>query len=696
MSTGPLQRPRTVSSLRMASAGTSAPEKAASRIRVGRREISVDALLGLCLGAGLAALALVTTGGDELGPNTWTEITLTVIGAGLAVAALLSGARQRAWGAATVALFGCLAALTAASVLWSVAPNSSWIEASRTLSYLAVFGGGAALARLWPGRWPALVGAVAGMATAISAYALLVKVFPGTFDPSDPVGRLRAPFEYWNATGLLGALGLAPCLWAGTRASRARWPRALAVPAISILLTVIVLSYSRGALLVAIVGLAFWFATVPLRLRGALVLALGAAGAAALSGFALATHALTHDQVALHSRTAAGHTFGLVLVAVLALTTAAGFFAASAMDRSRLSDRLRRRVAVGLLAAVAMLPLAGVVALAASSRGLTGEVGHVVSTLTSTHGGASNKPGRLIELGNTRGRYWSEGLKVGEHALLKGVGALGYGVAATRYTTDATVVPHAHSFVIQTFADFGLVGVAVMIALLGAWSLAAWRTVSGAAADERIAERVGLLTLVAVVITFGVHSAIDWTWFVPGTAVPALLCAGWLAGRGPSTAGVGREPQRRRLAASPGTGAAVIGIVAVTVLLVWAMWQPLRSDQANAAAIAAFANGKARAAIDDARAAASEDPVTVDPLFQLSEIYTAIGDPAAARGELLSAVHRQPQNPQTWLALGQFELQEHRPAAALGPLQWAHQLDLGSPEVNQALAQARAAVAGGA
>ena len=88
----------------------------------------------------------------------------------------------------------------------------------------------------------------------ISGYALLVKVFPAALDANDQFGRLQAPFQYWNATGLIGALGLAPCLWAGARRERARAMRALAVPAVSVLVTVIVLSYSRGALLVAVSG----------------------------------------------------------------------------------------------------------------------------------------------------------------------------------------------------------------------------------------------------------------------------------------------------------------------------------------------------------------------------------------------------------------------------------------------------------
>ena len=53
---------------------------------------------------------------------------------------------------------------------------------------------------------------------------------------------------------------------------------------------------------------------VPLRLRATLLLALGAVGAAVASGWALAHHAITHDDATITARTSAGHTFGLVLL----------------------------------------------------------------------------------------------------------------------------------------------------------------------------------------------------------------------------------------------------------------------------------------------------------------------------------------------------------------------------------------------
>src|SRR5262249_49777063 len=146
------------------------------------------------------------------------------------------------------------------------------------------------------------------------------------------LGRLVSPLDYWNATGLLGALGLPPLLWAGARSHRGRVVRALTVPAIALCATVVVLSYSRSAVLAAIVGVACWFAFAPMRLRGAVVFALGLAGTAVLAAWALATHSLTADRVSLADRTSAGHTYGIVLVLTLIVLAAVGIGAAILLD----------------------------------------------------------------------------------------------------------------------------------------------------------------------------------------------------------------------------------------------------------------------------------------------------------------------------------------------------------------------------
>jgi hypothetical protein len=646
-------------------------------------------VITLVAAAALIAFVFVTSGGLGQTPDaahTWAEIVLIALAGAAAIAVIVLGAPGPAWGAVTLALFAAVAALTAISIAWSIVPDQSWLSANQTLSYVAVFGIALVLGRLFPERWPALLGAIAIAATVVSAYALLLKVFPGSLDASDTYGRLSAPFDYWNATGLMAALGLPACVWAGAAPESRRLVRALVVPAISILVAVVVLSISRGAVAAAVIGLGCWFVLAPLRLRGLLVLALGGAGGAAIAIWALAHHALSRDHQALASRTHAGHEFGVVLLVVLAAMTAIGVIAAIATERVSLDQRVRRWIGTAAVTAVALVPLVLIVALAASSRGLTGEVSHIWTTLTNPNGSVSNNPDRLVDAGSSRALYWSQAAKVGAHAPLAGTGADAFGTARLRYTTNPTNVANAHGYVVQTFSDFGALGLALNLALLIAWALAAARTVRHGPADRMArdrteAERVGMVTMLATVIVFGVHSTVDWTWFFPGTTVIALACAGWLAGRGPLSQRIGLAPHRKRLTANPVTGAATVAIVAVTVIAAWAVWQPLRSFEADASAVSADVRGDGAAALTDARTAASTDPVAVEPLFTLAAIYQGMGQPASARRELQKAVNLQPDNPTTWLQLGEFDLASmHQPGLALAELRRALSLDLTSTQ----------------
>jgi hypothetical protein len=650
---------------------------ARSAARSGVR-LNSDRFVAVVLGVALCFVVFVATGGVDLTANTWTEIALLAVGAVAAATVILVGRPAPRWGGVSLMLFVALAVLTALSIAWSVVPDVSWLEANRTLAYLAVFATGLALARLLPERWAAVVGGVAIAATVVSGWALLVKVFPGTLDAGDVFGRLRAPFGYWNATGLMAALGLPACVWIGARREGGRITRALSPPAIAVLVTVIMLSYSRSALVAAVIGVGVWFCIVPLRLRGAAVAGAGLAGGAVLSAWALASDGLSGDRQSLAARTSAGHKFGLLLVVVLALLAVAGWLLVAAEGRVSLAPRRRHRIGVVLVCLVALVPAGAIVGAAASSRGLTGEASHIWSTLTNANGGVTNTPSRLVQFGNSRPRYWGEGLHVGEHALLAGVGAAGYGVARTKYTTDPQIVAHAHSYLIETFADFGVVGLLVSLGLLISWALAARRTLrvpAGGLSDLQVAERGGALTLLSVVVVFGLHSAVDWTWFVPGTVVPALVCAGWLAGRGPLEEPVGRVAEPRSLLARPRAAAALASLLVVAVASGWLIWQPLRSADADAASITALSGGNAGTALADARTAAASNPLSPEPLYQLSAIYSALDRQSEAHAELLKAVGLQPKNPATWRQLGFYELAHHNDSAAVAALGHSLKLD---------------------
>jgi hypothetical protein len=658
------------------------PPSASGSERAGRGSGS-ELVLALGLAAAFIALGFLTTGGfDGSGTvstgDTWTEIVVILIGTAALGALLVQGLRRPVWGVTPLLLLGAVTVLTGLSIIWSVQPDASWQASSLALAYLMVFALGLVLARLMPSRWRALLVGLGAAAAVLSGYALLAKVFPASLAASESQGRLQAPLGYWNATGALAAMGLVPCLWAfGHRPG----PRALAagaVPATVILTSAVILSLSRTALVVAIIGLAAWLVFVPGRLRISALLALAAPGTAVICGWALAHNGLTGDGAGLAARTNQGHAFGLVLLVTLLLTAAAGLAAAFPGSQIKLSDRLRRRLGIVLIGGVALLPVVAVVALAESSRGLTGEISHGWQSLVS-YGQVSGTASRLTELGSSRPLYWSEGITVGEHALLKGVGALGYATARTRYTTATPDVAHAHSYLVQTFADLGLLGLVASLALAVAWLISAARTLevarrwSGLDAQRR-AERAGLLALTLVVVVCAVVSCADWTYYFPTVTIPAALAAGWVAGRGPLARPGEPAPEHSPITARPGTAAAVALLAALGLIGAWAVWQPLRSSQEATAALVEASDGHGAAAFDDAHSAVAADPMALQPRFVLSSLLAAAGQPTAARNELLNAIREQPQNFDSWLQLGDFDLRAHHPRLALVSLEHARGL----------------------
>ena len=97
-------------------------------------------------------------------------------------------------------------------------------------------------------------------------------MFPAALAADETYARLREPFAYWNSVGLMAALGVPPLLWLAARRSghAARQRAGLAGARAAARLPDAVLLARRAR---ALVGVALWFALVPLRLRGAVALA---------------------------------------------------------------------------------------------------------------------------------------------------------------------------------------------------------------------------------------------------------------------------------------------------------------------------------------------------------------------------------------------------------------------------------------
>jgi O-Antigen ligase len=663
-------------------------------------------------------------GGLHLGPMTTVEIALT-IGAGLIVAAtvLLAPARE-AHGLWSVGLLLAFTALTALSVVWSVQPDQSFKDAGRMLAYSGVFGAAVALARAVPNRWPAVLAGVTLATVVVCGYALLTKVFPSALDANDVYARLRAPYDYWNAIGLTAAMGVVCCLWLGSRRAGHAVLSALAYPAMGLVLVTLMLAYSRGALVAAAFGVALWFCIVPLRLRGAAVLIAGAVAAALVVAWDFSRPALSTEGVALGVRVTAGHQLGALLAAMLILLTLAGLAIGFFTGREAPTPRARRNAGATLLALLALAVIGFAGALAVSHRGLPGSVSHAFHALTDTHAKVPNTPGRLTAISSVRARYWDEALSVFKAHPVLGAGAEGYRTARLRYRTAPIEVRHAHGFAVQTLADLGVVGMALVLALLLAWMAAAgrathpfnrrwaswstlrrgrrarpgWRRISAPYSPER----TGMLGMLCIVVVFGVHSLVDWTWYVPGTACVALLCAGWLAGRGPlepqaehdgsdvatdsglsdadsttlpagaprpqrvtdpSTDGSPRELRARlRRELTPMKIAVASAAVIATLLAAWVQWQPQSSEASSQEALSLLASNPSSANAA-ALTAVARDPLSVQALFTLADVQQATAHPELARATLQHAVRMQPSNPETWLHLGEYDLSAARSTA---------------------------------
>ena len=116
----------------------------------------------------------------------------------------------------------------------------------------------------------------------VLGYAFLAKGFPALYPDYGRLARLRSPVGFWNALALLGDFALVLGLW---RAAQRRFDGVLLV--FAGVLTVL-LAYSRGGVLIAVVAAAAWLALDRRRFEALLALVIGGGAALAVAGISLA------------------------------------------------------------------------------------------------------------------------------------------------------------------------------------------------------------------------------------------------------------------------------------------------------------------------------------------------------------------------------------------------------------------------
>ena len=360
----------------MSSLADSVSPRVGPRSRVlERMQVSAGTALTWGVAIAIAAVSFGASGGLALERTTWTEVGLVLCGAALIAGALLTRAiAPPFYGGLTLLGLTALAAYTALSITWSLSPADSWLEASRTFAYVAAFAGALALVRLVPGRWAAVLSGIGLGCVLVCAWALATKVFPQALSPDETFARLREPFGYWNAVGLMAALGVPPLLWIAARRTGSPVVNALAWPGLGILFVCLMLSYSRGGLLALGVGLVFWFAVVPLRLRAVPPGLAAGVAAAPVVAWTFARDVLSTDEIPLVGRADAGHQLGALLLLMSALLLATGLATAFFVSQRPPAPRTRKlagRVLVGGIAGVLVALLIAVATQPAASSATT-------------------------------------------------------------------------------------------------------------------------------------------------------------------------------------------------------------------------------------------------------------------------------------------------------------------------------------
>lgn len=399
-----------------------------------------------------------------------------------------------------------LAAWTAISISWAPLRGPAFEDFQRLLLYLGVLLAAGALLRPRSAA-RAVDPALASGALVVILYGLSNRLLPGIVHLSHSAsagGRLEQPLTYWNAMGLLAALGFVLSVRVAGDVSRPDIWRAAATAACVPLGVGVYISFSRGAIVALVLGLAVLILAMPTRTQArAVAVALGAAIPAVIAA------GLMPGVRGLSGGLGAREAEGAAMLVLLVILCAAGALGHVRLVRSAPAALLRmpRRAPVYVVLAVVILGGAGL----ASAR-------HEKNGAGTPAFGANAR--RLGSVETNRTAYWGVALRTFSHHVLKGDGSASFQVNWLRQRKILDPAKDAHSLYIETAAELGLVGLVLLAALL--WGVGE----SAVRAHRRLPELSA--GWIAALCAWAIHAGLDWDWEMPAVSLIALLLAGAL------------------------------------------------------------------------------------------------------------------------------------------------------------------------
>lgn len=622
------------------------------------------------LGAGglLAAVSTLFSMGSSNGRLVWIGLAALVVAGALAAGAFLGLPRPapaREAGAA-LGLLAAFVAWNAVSVLWSIEPDRSWDYFNRGLVYFTLAVVGVAVGSFVPRATRAWAYVLAAALALPLGWALLTKAVPAIGSDTGRVARLSAPVGYWNSLGLLFAMALPLALWLAARREHAHWLRALGVVYAYALLVALLLTYSRGGVLVGGVAVVLWLVLGRPRVESAAALLLAGGAGLGVAVWAFSRPGLAEDGQAYSVRAHDGAWFAVVFVLGAVAVGALAYLGSLVEERRPLSDRRRRLVGQATLVVMVVGVGAGVITLVAESKpqGWFKEF-----TSQPTNAGAQEGPRRLANVSSSsRWQWWKEAWQAFEDQPLHGTGAGTFELTHRLLRKNNIVVTEPHNVPLQFLSETGIVGLLLFLGFLAAAGTGVVRAVRRLDGIEQAAA-----TALSVLATaYVLHSLVDFDWDFVAVSGPFFLTVGVLLG-----GRVKQDEPRSWLAPLP---------VVVAVAIALSLLTPWFAQRSNDAAQVSLADLRPVQAYREARSARALNPLSLEPIFTQAQALEQGSDFQGARQLYIEAVRLQPLNWRPWFVLGEFEKRQQDYGRAIGPLRRAVELDpqgsLAQPELD--------------